>query len=450
MNIAASIILQIILISLNAIFACAEIAVLSVNDAKLAKLAHDENKKAVRLARLKSQPAKFLATIQVAITLSGFLGSAFAAQNFSNSIVSLLISAGAPETSRTLLNSAAVILITIILSYFTLVFGELVPKRVAMKKADKLALSLSGLIQFISKLFAPIVGLLTLSTNAMLRIIGIDPNSKDDEVTEEEIRFMVDAGSEAGSIDEDEKQMIQNVFEFDNVNVGKFATHRTEISLLWADETIDEWDNTIRHSRYNRYPICDKTVDNVIGVLDTKIYFRLTDKSHENVMNKAVKPPYFVPENVRADILFERMKLSRTHFAVVLDEYGGMTGIVTINDLIEQIVGDFMDEEAPHNTAEIERVDSKTWRIQGSAPLDEVSEQLGISLPIHEYETFGGYIFGVNGYVADDGSSFELDSDNLHIKVLKIAEHKIEKTLVCYDKASYTCNEHENSEIIGK
>ncbi|HEX3023389.1 MAG TPA: CNNM domain-containing protein, partial [Lachnospiraceae bacterium] len=237
------IILQIILIALNAIFACAEIAVISMNDNKLAKLASQGDKRALRLTALTSQPARFLATIQVAITLSGFMGSAFAADNFSDRLVSGLVNMGVTIPESTL-NSISVIIITLILSYFTLVFGELVPKRVAMKKAEKLALGMSALVSSISRIFAPIVWLLTTSTNGLLRLLGIDPNEEDEEVTEEEIRMMVDAGSEKGTIDNDEKELIQNVFEFDDLTVEEICTHRTEVSLLWMDESMEQWENT--------------------------------------------------------------------------------------------------------------------------------------------------------------------------------------------------------------
>lgn len=251
--------------------------------------------------------------------------------------------------------------ITIILSYFTLVLGELVPKRVAMRKAEALALGMSGLISFISKLFAPIVWLLTISTNALLRLIGIDPNADDEEVTEEEIRMMVDAGREKGVIDEEETEIIQNVFEFDDITAGELATHRTDIALLWTDETMEQWTATIHESRHSRYPVCDESVDNVVGVLNAKDYFRLDDKSRENVMEHAVKPAYFVPEGVKADVLFRSMKQSRTQFAVVLDEHGGMNGIITINDLVEQLVGALDDvEDADETAQEIERTDSGT------------------------------------------------------------------------------------------
>lgn len=423
--------LQIILIALNAVFACAEIAVISFNDNKLARLAEQGDKRAVRLARLTSQPARFLATIQVAITLAGFLGSAFAADNFSDMLTEWLVGLGVSLPASTL-DTISVVLITIILSYFTLVLGELVPKRVAMRKAEALALGMSGLISFISKLFAPIVWLLTISTNALLRLIGIDPNADDEEVTEEEIRMMVDAGREKGVIDEEETEIIQNVFEFDDITAGELATHRTDIALLWTDETMEQWAATIHESRHSRYPVCDESVDNVVGVLNAKDYFRLDDKSRENVMEHAVKPAYFVPEGVKADVLFRSMKQSRTQFAVVLDEHGGMNGIITINDLVEQLVGALDDvEDADETAQEIERTDSGTWNILGSADLEDVAQQLGAALPTDEYETFGGFVFGVLGTIPDDGTQLELDACGLHIKVLEVREHRMERAAVC-------------------
>lgn len=431
MGILGQILLQIILIILNAVFACAEIAVISFNDNKLAKLAEQGNKKAIRLARLTSQPARFLATIQVAITLSGFLGSAFAADNFSDILVDWLVNIGVKIPPSTL-NAISVIIITIILSYFTLVFGELVPKRVAMKKAESLALGMSALITFISKLFAPIVWLLTASTNGLLRLMGIDPDSEDEEVTEEEIRMMVDAGSEKGVIDEEEKEMIQNVFEFDALTAGEISTHRTEISLLWTDETPEQWKETIYESRHSRYPVCEESVDNVVGVLNARDYFRVQDKSREEIMEAAVNPAYFVPEGVKADVLFRKMRQNKCGMAVVLDEHGGMCGIVTMTDLLEQIVGEIDDEnDIDDDVQEIERIDSKTWKISGGASITEISEQLGIQLPEDDNDTFSGLIFSSLGDIPEDGSEFEIDIAGLHIKVTEIKDHKIEKTIVC-------------------
>ncbi len=432
MDILPQILLQVFLIALNAIFAAAEIAIISMNDAKLASLAAKGNKKAVRLARLTSTPAKFLATIQVAITLSGFLGSAFAADNFAVRLVDWLLSLGVPETAKAALNSVSVIIITLILSYFTLVFGELVPKRVAMKKAESLALGISGLISFISKAFAPIVWFLTVSTNGMLRLFGIDPNEHEESVSEEEIRMMVDAGSEKGTIDEEEKELIQNVFEFDDLSADDIATHRTDIDLLWMDDTVDKWEETIHISRHTFFPVCKDTVDNIVGVLNAKDYFRLKNKTLDNIMKECVKPAFFVPETVKADVLFRNMKQKKNYFAVVLDEYGGMTGIVTITDILESIVGDYDEDTitAQEKDPEILKVNDDTWKILGTALISEVEEELGISLDTEDVDTFGGYVFSVLGIVPEDGETLTTETDELEISITEVKEHRIEKTIV--------------------
>lgn len=422
--------LQVFLIALNAVFACAEIAVISMNDAKLARMAAEGDKRAQRLVRLTSQPAKFLATIQVAITLSGFLGSAFAAENFSDSLVSLLVrlGVGIPEST---LNAVAVVVITVVLSYFTLIFGELVPKRVAMHKAEGFALGMSALISGIARVFAPIVWFLTASTNLVLRSLGIDPNAEDEEVSEEEIRMMVDVGSEKGVIDHEEKRYIQNVFEFDDRTAGEIATHRTEIDLLWLDETMEDWKKIIFESRHTLYPICEESADNIVGILNAKDYFRLEDKSRENVMEYAVKPAYFVPESVKADVLFGNMKSSRNKMAVVLDEYGGMTGIVTMNDLVEQIVGDLNDDDSVEEEAIlIEEMGENSWKIKGSLALEAASEVLNIPLPCENYETFNGLIFDSLGTIPQDGTSVELEAAGMHIQVVEIYEHQVEEAVI--------------------
>lgn len=427
------VLLQVFLIFVNAVFACAEIAVISMNENKLSKLAAAGDKRALRLTKLTDQPARFLATIQVGITLAGFLGSAFAADNFSGYLVSWLVSTGVNVPAKTL-DSVSVIVITLILSYFTLVFGELVPKRLAMRKAEKLALAMSGLVFIISKIFAPLVWVLTASTNSILYLLGIDPTIEDGEITEEEIRLMVDAGSEKGAINYSEKEMIQNIFEFDDKNAGEVMTHRTEVSILWMDETDDQWEKTITESRHSVYPVCGESADDIVGVLNIKDYFRLKDKTRGQILETAVKPAYFVPETVRTDVLFRNMKTSRNHFAVVLDEYGGVNGIITMSDLLEQIVGDLEnDDTAPVEPPEIERIDSQTWMIQGSAPLDLVSKQTGILLPKDDYDTFGGFVFGLLGYVPEDGSTPELEEFGLSIKVIEIKEHYLVKAIVCSD-----------------
>ena len=421
------ILLQVVLIALNAVFACAEIAVISMNDTKLAKMAEEGDKRAVRLVKLTSQPARFLATIQVAITLSGFLGSAFAAENFSGVLVDWLIGLGVP-VSANVLDSIAVVFITLVLSYFTLVFGELVPKQVAMRKAESLALGISGLISTIAKVFAPIVSFLTFSTNSILRLLGIDPNAVDEEVGEEEIRMMVDVGSEKGTIDHEEREFIQNVFEFDDLCAEDLVTQRTDVVMLDMEDTMEDWKETIFSTRHTLYPICDGSVDKIVGILNAKDYFRLEDKSREKVMEEAARPAYFVPNMIKADTLFRNMKKERQPIAIVLNEYGGVIGIITVNDLVEQLVGDLVYDEDEEEAPLIERVNETTWVIHGAALLEDVSEALGVPLSCEEYDTFNGLIFHTLESVPEE--NVELEIGNLQVKVVEIKNHQVEKAIV--------------------
>ena len=400
--------LQVVLIALNAVFACAEIAVLSVNEVKLSKMVSEGSRKARRLSRLTAQPARFLATIQVAITLAGFLGSAFAAENFSDPLVDWLVGLGVTIPPATL-NTLAVILITLILSFFTLVFGELVPKRIAMKQSEKVALNISGLITVISKLFAP--------------------NETEEQVGEEDIRMMVDASSEHGGIDHEEKEFIQNVFEFDDLTAEEIATHRTDVDLLWLDDSMDDWAETIHNTRHTRYPVCEDSADNVVGILNAKEYFRLADKSRESVMAGAVRPPYFVPETIKAAALFRNMKRTGNPLAVVLDEYGGMVGIVTLNDLVEELVGDlgsddsnFPDDDEPR----IEKREDGSLVITGNVELDDLEDALGIELDQEEHDTLTGLVFDALGMIPDDGpQDITLEAEGMRIHVTSILDHQV-------------------------
>ena len=423
------ILLQVVLIMLNAIFACAEIAVISMNDNKLAKMAADGDKRAIRLEKLTNQPARFLATIQVAITLSGFLGSAFAAENFSGVLVDWIIGLGVTVPAK-VLDSIAVVFITIVLSYFTLVFGELVPKQVAMRKAEPLALGLSSLISGIATIFAPLVSFLTFSTNSVLRILGIDPDAEEESVSEEEIRMMVDVGSEKGTIDHEEKEFIQNVFEFDDLSADEIITHRTDVIMLDMNDSMDSWKETIYANRHTLYPVCDGTADKIIGILNSKDYFRMEDKTRENIIANAVKPAYFVPDTVKADTLFRNMKKGHHVLAVVLDEYGGMSGIITMNDLVEQLVGDLGDALEDMETVPILKLDENKWEIQGTALLEEISTVLGVSLCGEEYDTFNGYILHELGSIPEDGAVVEVETAGLHISAARIENHQVETAIV--------------------
>ncbi len=439
------ILLQVVLIALNAVFACAEIAIISVNDNKLNKMAAEGNKKAIRLQNLTKEPARFLSTIQIAITLSGFLGSAFAAENFSDALVEILVGWGIPIPVK-VLHSISVILITLILSYFTLVFGELVPKQVAMRKAEPFALWISGLISGIALVFKPIVNFLTFSTNSILRLMGIDPDEEIEEVSEEEIRMMVDAGSEKGTIDHEEKEFIQNIFEFDDLSAEEIMTHRTDVTMLDMEDSMEEWKNTIYNSRHTLYPVCDGSADEIVGILNAKSYFRLENKDRDSVMKEAVKPAYMVPDTVKADTLFRNMRKERHGMAVILDEYGGTRGIVTINDLVEQLVGDLGNNETVTEEGYIELLEDNTWKVQGSVTLEEVSEAIGVVLESEEYDTLSGLVFHEYGSIPKDGTCIEVDLGKINIQVLEIREHQVE-TAIIHRKEEEKKGEGEEKEI---
>lgn len=422
-SILNSLILQLVLILLNAVFACAEIAVVSMNAAKLAKLKEQGNRNAKCLSKLTAQPSRFLSTIQVAITLAGFLGSAFAADNFAGPIVEALLPLGLP-LSRETLHTLSLITVTLILSYFTIIFGELVPKRIAMKKSEAISLILARPLWVVYKLFAPLVFLLTISTNLVLRLLRMDPNADEDPITEEEIRLMVDAGNKKGTIDADEKELIKNAFKFDDFTAGELCVHRTEVVMLGLDDSEAEWERIITENPYRRFPIYGDNSDDIRGVLDEKDYFRLSDRSRRSVMKNAVHKPFCVPDSIKADDLFRKMKQEKRYFAIVIDEYGGMYGILTMTDLLEALAGNF-GEPSDKVEADIKNTGENEWLISGSAPLEEVAEILKLDLPIDDYETFSGYVIGLTGIIPEDDASFEIDTDRMKIRVTEIRDRRI-------------------------
>ena len=422
-------VLLIVLIILNGFFSCAEIAVLQVGDTKLKKLAEEGNKDAKILLKLTEDPSRFLSTIQVAITLAGFLSSAFAADSFANPATRLLIKMGVP-ISESVLSPIVIVVITLILSYVNIVFGELVPKRLAQAYTEKIALSMAPVLQFASVLFRPFVWLLTVSTNTVMKLMGINPEDIEDKVSEEDIIMMLDEGTENGTIEHQENEMIQNVFEFNDLTVEDVCTHRTDVAMLYYEDSDEVWRKTIYNNRFANYPICGEDDDDVIGILDTKDYFRLEDQSRDSIMKNAVDKPFFVSQNMKVSDLFQTMKRERKYYAVVIDEYGGMTGIVSMHDLIEALVGDLQEEDDLPEPEPIEAIGENEWIILGIADLEDVNEALKIDIPTEDADTFGGYIMGIIGTVPDDGSSFHLDTDTLEIDVAYIKNHRIGKTIV--------------------
>ncbi len=424
-----SIILLIILIFMNAIFASAEIAVLSTSEARLNKMAEEGNKKAKKLLYLMEQPARFLATIQVAITFAGLLQSAFAAESFAGPLVNFLVGIGITVPVR-VLKSVCIVVITVILGYFNLVFGELVPKRVAMKKSESMSLAMAGLLYFVAKVFKPVVWFLTASTNLVIRIMGMNPDEEEDPVTEEEIRMMLVEGNKKGTIEAEENEIIQNVFEFNDIFVEEICTHRKEVVLLFAEDSSEKWEERINETRHTYYPVCGKDKDDILGILNTKDYFRLKDKSKENIMEHVMEPALFIPESMKANVLFQKMKQQRTYFAVIIDEYGGLSGIITVHDIMEALVGELEEKEDDEKPKDIEKLADDTWKIQGCADLDEVAEELDREMPVDTYDTFSGYVCGLIGRVPDEGESFVWEEDGMKIQVQDVVDHIIQETVV--------------------
>ena len=430
------ILLQVVLIALNAIFASAEAAFLSINSARIEKIIEEGDKKtkksARRLQKLTKDSSKFLSTIQVAITLAGFLGSAFAADSFAQPLTNWFN--GLPflaEIGVVIPETVFVVVITLMLSFFSIVLGELVPKKIAIKNAEKLSLGLSGFIRFMSVIFAPIVWILTVATNGILRMFGINPDEEEEAASEEEIRIMLDTSSEAGAIDSMENEMIQNIFEFDDILISEVCTHRRDVAMLYREDTLEEWREKIITSRHGLYPICGEGPDDIVGVLNIRKFFRSDCKTVEDAIAKASEKPYFVPENMKADVLFTNMKETRNYFAIVVDEYGGTSGVITIHDLLELLVGDMGDKE----DEVVEEIvclneEENRWKILGSASLEKVAEQLGITFESEDCDTFGGYVLGVLGEIPDDGSQLDLETDDLIIKIESVADHRIEETFV--------------------
>ena len=422
--------LQLVLILLNGWFAATEAAILSLNETKLRADAEEGDKDAAKLLKLCEAPNKFLSTIQVCITLAGFLGAAFAAEAFSGPLADMIAGAGV-TLDAALLHSLSVVGVILILSCFTIILGDLMPKRIAMHQPEKTARMSLGVIRVCTAVFMPLVWLLSAVSNGLLRLMGIDPDAEEEEVTEEDIRALVDMGEESGAIEEAEKEMIENIFEFNNLTAENVMTHRTDVTAIWVDE---EWDvilQTIRETGLSRFPVYNEDMDDIIGTLNTRVFLLNMQTEKPRTVREMLREAYFVPSTVQADTLFRNMQIKKIHMAIVIDEYGGMAGIVTMEDLLEEIVGNIYDEFDPQTEAEITRVDDETWRISGQAALADVADALDIELPLEEdYDTLGGLIFSQFTTIPEDGAQPELDCHGLHIVVEKIEDHRVEKALV--------------------
>jgi len=424
------ILVLIVLIVLNAFFAASEIALISLNDNKIRSMADAGHKKAKLLQSLLSEPSRFLATIQIGITLAGFLASAFAAESFAGRMAQYLYSAGVP-LPQSMLETISVILITLLLSYFTLVLGELVPKRLAMQKSESISMFAVTPLTVLLKISAPFVKLLTHSTNLLVRLMGVDPHENKEQVTEEEIRMMVDVGNENGTIQETEKMMINNIFEFDNKAVSDIMTHRSSVTGLPLNLSLKEVAGMVNIEKYSRYPIFEDNIDNIVGILHVKDIMKYIEEGSEEtfVIRDIIRTPYFIPTSKRIDELFKELQKNKVHMAVVIDEYGGTAGIVTIEDLLEEIVGNIFDEH-DEEEKEFEQMDDSTYVINGSLSLRTLKDVLNVPLPVEDYDTVSGFVVGQLGRIPLEDERPVVEYEGLIFQVEEVDEKRISKVHV--------------------
>jgi len=419
-----------VLIVLNAFFAASEIALISLNDNKIKAMADEGHKKAVLLRNLLSEPSRFLATIQIGITLAGFLASAFAAESFAGRLASYLYAAKVPLPLKTL-ELFSVILITLLLSYFTLVLGELVPKRLALQKAEPIAMFAVVPLTLLSRISSPFVKFLTVSTNTLVRLAGVDPNDKKEEVTEEEIRMMVDVGNENGTIQETERLMINNIFEFDNKTVSDIMTHRSHVAGVSVDMPIHEVIRLVNIEKYTRLPVFEGSMDNIVGILHVKDLLDLMERGGESdsSVREILRQPHFVPTSQKIDLLFKELQKNKIHIAIAVDEYGGTAGIVTIEDLLEEIVGNIFDEHDEDDKG-IEQINTNTYMVNGIVHLRDLREQFQIPFPYEEYDTLSGFLVGQLGRIPAPGENPIVEYGDAVFKVEEVDERRISKVKI--------------------
>lgn len=429
-DVALKVLLLLVLILVNAYFAMAEIAVISLNDAKMEKMAEEGNKKARLVLKLTKNPTRFLSTIQIGITLAGFLTSASAATSFAELLTEAVTSRF--DVPENVISPIAVVLITLIMSYFSLVLGELVPKRIGMQIPEKVAFMVAKPLLFISKVTGPFVRFLSFSTNTIVKILGFDPNANEESVTEEEIRMMVDVGGEKGVIEDDQKEMINNIFEFDDIDAGDVMTHRTDVVAADVNDiTVDDFIQLAIENGRSRIPLYEEEIDNIVGIVYVKDLLKYIGKQvpASNLLRDIMREPYFIPETKSCGELFKEMRAKRLQMAVVVDEYGGTAGIVTIEDIVEAVMGSIQDEY-DHEDEEISKIDDNTFTVDGTIDIEEIDELIGKELPEGDYETLAGYIMDELQCIPKDGEMNEVLFENVKFTVLSVEDRRIEKIKV--------------------
>lgn len=425
-NIAIQILLLVILNLINAFFASAEMAIVSVNKNKMKMLANEGNKKAAILCKLIEEPNKFLSTIQVGITLAGFFASASAATGISEELGNFLISANIPYGKQ-----ISFIGITIVLSYFTLVFGELVPKRIALKKSEQIAMISLKPVIFISKITSPFIKILSLSTSLILKLLGLDSVELEERVTKEEIKSIIEAGQEYGAINESEKEMIEGIFEFDDKRAEKVMTPRTEVYCIDINDPLNSYLDELLEMRYARIPVYEGDIDNIIGILYMKDFIiEAKNKGFDNVdIRQILQDPYFVHEGKKVQALFKSLQLLKRHIAIVIDEYGGFSGIITIEDLIEEVMGEINDED-DNNEECIKKIGENVFLVDGVTTLEELNDKLNIDVQSDEIDTLSGFLINLIGKIPSEEDENIIEYNDITFKIDKLGEKRIEKIVI--------------------
>lgn len=431
-SIIFNLILLFVLILVNAFFAMSEMAIVTLNDNMIDKLAEEGHKKAKLIKKLTENPSNFLSTIQIGVTLAGFLTSASASTTFANILTDAIVSIHPTfENFSDIISGVSVVVITVIMSYFSLVLGELAPKRMAMQKPEAIAYTVAPVLLFVKKMCKPFVKILSLSTNAVVRIFGFDPNADEEVVTEEEIRLMVDVGEEKGVIENLQKEMINNIFEFDDIDVRDIMTHRTDMIAVEDTDSIEEAVSLSIEHGYSRIPVFHEDQDNIIGVIYIKDLLKYISEPLPEKGGPAdiMREAYYVPSSKNCGELFSEMTEKRVQMAVVVDEYGGTAGIVTMEDLVEAIMGNIRDEYDDEEE-EIAILSENIFTVDGTAFIEEVNELVNDIIPEGDYDTLGGYIISELGFLPKDGDMNEVICENVKFTILNVEERRIGKVRV--------------------
>lgn len=423
-SIAIQIVLIVVLTLINAYFAASEMAIVSVNKSKIHRLSEEGNKKAKLVEKLLDQPTNFLSTIQVAITLAGFFNSASAATGISKSFADVLKNWSVPYA-----DTIAVVLITILISFITLIFGELVPKRIALQKAESYSMFCAKPILVISKIASPFIKILSWSTKFILRIFGMADENVEESLSREEIRSMVESGQENGVFNEIETDMITNIFEFDDSLALNVMTPRTDVYCIDINDALSDNIDQMMTMQYTRIPVYDDSIDNIIGILNMKDFAIEARKvGFDNVdIKKLLRKPYFVLETKNIDDLFRELQKEHQHIAILVDEYGGFSGIITVEDLIEEIMGDIEDEYDHDDEPKLQKIDNNNYIVDGNYLLDDLDDELDLKLSNNNHDTIGGFVLHLLGEIPEENQQRTVKYENLTFLIISVKGNRVTK-----------------------